>query len=60
LGGKPAEEVRPDCDPEFQAGYMIERGLEPVVNTPQEFRAFLIVGRARAERIVRAAGEGAM
>jgi len=39
---------------------MIERGLEPVVNTPQEFRAFLIVGRARAERIVRAAGEGAM
>jgi hypothetical protein len=47
-------------DTQFQARYMVERGLEPVVNTPEEFRAFLIVGRARAERIVRAAGEGAM
>jgi hypothetical protein len=33
-------------DPQFQARYMIERGLEPVANTPEEFRAFLIADRA--------------
>jgi len=44
-------------DPQFQARYMIERGLEPVANTPEEFRAFLVADRARAEWIVKEAGE---
>src|SRR5262245_37518623 len=44
-----AEIVRIVSDPAFQTRYMTERGLEPVVNTPEEFRAFLIADRARAE-----------
>jgi len=44
-------------DPQFQARYVVERGLEPVANTPEEFRAFLVADRARAERIVKEAGE---
>jgi tripartite-type tricarboxylate transporter receptor subunit TctC len=51
------EIVRIVSDPQFQARHMTERGLEPVVDTPEEFRAFLIADRVRAERIVKAAGE---
>jgi tripartite-type tricarboxylate transporter receptor subunit TctC len=35
---------------------LTERGLEPVLNTPEEFRSFLQADRTRAERIVKAAG----
>jgi tripartite-type tricarboxylate transporter receptor subunit TctC len=51
------EIVRIVSDPQFQARHMTERGLEPVANTPEEFRTFLIADRVRAERIVKAAGE---
>jgi tripartite-type tricarboxylate transporter receptor subunit TctC len=52
-----AEIVRILADPQFQARHMTERGLEPVGNTPEEFRAFLVADRVRAERVVKAAGE---
>jgi tripartite-type tricarboxylate transporter receptor subunit TctC len=51
------EIVRIVSDPQFQARHMTERGLEPVLNTPEEFRAFLIADRVHAERIVKAAGD---
>jgi tripartite-type tricarboxylate transporter receptor subunit TctC len=51
------EVVRIVGNPQFQARHMIERGLEPVVNTPDEFHAFLVADRARAERIGKAMGE---
>jgi tripartite-type tricarboxylate transporter receptor subunit TctC len=51
------EIVRTVSDPQFQARHMTERGLEPVLNTPEEFRAFLIADRVNAERIVKAAGD---
>jgi tripartite-type tricarboxylate transporter receptor subunit TctC len=43
-------------EPAFMNRHLIERGLEPVLNTPEEFRAFLIADRVRAEKIVKAAG----
>jgi tripartite-type tricarboxylate transporter receptor subunit TctC len=46
-------------DPAFLDRHLIQRGLEPVLNTPEEFRSFLIADRVRAERIVKASGEGA-
>jgi tripartite-type tricarboxylate transporter receptor subunit TctC len=36
--------------------HFTERGLEPVLNTPEEFRSFLQADRTRAARIVKAAG----
>jgi tripartite-type tricarboxylate transporter receptor subunit TctC len=43
-------------EPAFLKRNLIDRGLEPVLNTPEEFDAFLKADRARAERIVKAAG----
>jgi tripartite-type tricarboxylate transporter receptor subunit TctC len=43
-------------EPTFRNRHMIERALEPVMNTPEEFRQFLIDDRVRAEKIARAAG----
>ena len=43
-------------DPEFRRKRVIEVGLEPVFNTPQEFARFLKEDRARAGRIAKAAG----
>jgi len=43
-------------EPSFRSRHMIERALEPVFNTPEEFRQFLIDDRVRAEKIVKAAG----
>src|SRR5215471_1116457 len=43
-------------EPAFRNRHMIERALEPVMNTPEEFRQFLIDDRVRAEKIARAAG----
>jgi tripartite-type tricarboxylate transporter receptor subunit TctC len=53
-----AEIVRVVNEPDFMNRNLLERGLEPVLNTPEEFRAFLIADRVRAERIVKAAGLG--
>jgi tripartite-type tricarboxylate transporter receptor subunit TctC len=43
-------------EPEFRHKRLIEVGLEPVFNTPQEFARFLKEDRARAGRIAKAAG----
>jgi tripartite-type tricarboxylate transporter receptor subunit TctC len=51
-----SEIVRIASEPAFRSRHMIERALEPVLNTPEEFRQFLIDDRVRAEKIVRAAG----
>lgn len=51
-----AEIIRIVNQPEFLSRNLTERGLEPVLNTPKEFRAFLIADRVRAKRIVKEAG----
>jgi tripartite-type tricarboxylate transporter receptor subunit TctC len=43
-------------EPEFRHKRLVEVGLEPVFNTPQEFARFLKEDRARAGRIAKAAG----
>src|SRR5262245_17075948 len=43
-------------EPAFRNRHMIERALEPVLNTPEQFRQFLIDDRVRAQKIVQAAG----
>jgi tripartite-type tricarboxylate transporter receptor subunit TctC len=43
-------------EPTFRNRHLIERALEPVLNTPEEFRQFLIDDRVRAEKIVKASG----
>lgn len=43
-------------DPHFRETHMIENGLEPVFDTPEEFAAFLKRDRAASARIVREAG----
>jgi len=50
------EIVRVASEPAFRSRHMLERALEPVMNTPEEFRQFLIDDRVRAEKIVKAAG----
>jgi tripartite-type tricarboxylate transporter receptor subunit TctC len=50
------EIVRVASEPAFRNRHMIERALEPVLNTPEEFRQFLINDRVRAEKIVKASG----
>jgi tripartite-type tricarboxylate transporter receptor subunit TctC len=44
-------------DPEFRRKRLVEVGLEPVFDTPEEFGRFLKEDRARSERIVKAAGQ---
>ena len=46
-------------EPAFLNRHLIERGLEPVLNTPEEFRQFLADDRVRAERIVKLSGAAA-
>ena len=43
-------------EPSFRNRHMVERALEPVLNTPEQFRQFLIDDRVRAEKIVQASG----
>ena len=43
-------------DPEFRRKRLVEVGLEPVVDPPDVFARFLKEDRARAGRIVKAAG----
>jgi tripartite-type tricarboxylate transporter receptor subunit TctC len=50
------EIVRAASEPAFRNRHMIERALEPVMNTPEEFHQFLIDDRVRAEKIAKAAG----
>jgi tripartite-type tricarboxylate transporter receptor subunit TctC len=50
------EIVRVASEPSFRNRHLIERALEPVLNTPEEFRQFLIDDRVRAEKIVKASG----
>jgi tripartite-type tricarboxylate transporter receptor subunit TctC len=40
----------------FRNRHMVERALEPVLNTPEQFRQFLIDDRVRSEKIVQASG----
>jgi len=44
------------ADPTFRQTHMIDLGLEPVFDTPEEFAAFLKADRAASARIVRSAG----
>ena len=43
-------------EPPFRDRNLIERGLEPVLNTPEVFGEFLREDRARAKRVVEEAG----
>jgi tripartite-type tricarboxylate transporter receptor subunit TctC len=43
-------------DPEFRRKRLIDMGLDPVLNTPEEFAAYLKQDRANAERVVRESG----
>lgn len=43
-------------DPEFRRRRLIDMGLDPVFDTPEEFAAYLKRDRAAAERVVRESG----
>ncbi|MGH6769720.1 MAG: Bug family tripartite tricarboxylate transporter substrate binding protein [Xanthobacteraceae bacterium] len=43
-------------DPAFTKRQMTDRGLEPILNTPEQYRNYLIADRVRAQKIVKAAG----
>jgi tripartite-type tricarboxylate transporter receptor subunit TctC len=43
-------------DEAFREKHLVQRGLEPVLNSPEDFAEFLKHDRARAERIVKASG----
>jgi tripartite-type tricarboxylate transporter receptor subunit TctC len=45
-------------EPTFAKRHFTDRGLEPVLNTPEEFREFLEADRAKSKRIVAASGLG--
>jgi tripartite-type tricarboxylate transporter receptor subunit TctC len=51
-----AEIVKIASEPGFRQKQMIARGLEPVMNTPEQFREYLAADRVRSEKIVKAAG----
>ena len=51
-----AEIARITAQPEFRRRHLIERGLDPVASTPDEFAAFLKRDRALAAQIVKDAG----
>jgi tripartite-type tricarboxylate transporter receptor subunit TctC len=50
------EIARIGADPEFRQKRLIEQGLEPVFDTPEEFARFLKDDRAMSERVVRESG----
>ncbi|MBX9823546.1 MAG: tripartite tricarboxylate transporter substrate binding protein [Xanthobacteraceae bacterium] len=43
-------------DPSFRDKHMVQRGLEPVVNTPAELQAYLVKDREASGRVVKASG----
>jgi tripartite-type tricarboxylate transporter receptor subunit TctC len=45
-------------EPVFMKRQFIDRGLEPVLNTPEQFRDYLVSDRVRAQHIVKASGLG--
>jgi tripartite-type tricarboxylate transporter receptor subunit TctC len=51
-----AEVARIVEEPSFRKRNLIERGLEPVANTPDEFARFIREDRAAAEQIVKESG----
>jgi tripartite-type tricarboxylate transporter receptor subunit TctC len=51
-----AEFARIGADPEFRQKRLIEMGLEPVFDTPEDFARFLAEQRITAERVVRESG----
>jgi len=51
-----AEIARIIGQPDFRNKYLIERGLEPVASTPEEFGRFVNDDRAVSEQIVKEAG----
>ena len=54
---KIADDVRAIAsEPEFRERHLIQRGIEPVLNTPDEFAAFLKQDRMNAKRVVEQAG----
>ena len=50
------EIARVGSDPTFRQKRLIDAGLEPVFDTPEDFARFLKENRANAERVVREAG----
>jgi len=45
-------------EPQFMQRHFADRGLEPVLNTPDEFRDYLVSDRVRAAHIVKESGLG--
>lgn len=43
-------------EPAFMQRQFIDRGLEPVLNTPEQFRDYLVADRVRAQHIVKESG----
>jgi tripartite-type tricarboxylate transporter receptor subunit TctC len=55
--GKIREDVaRIGNDPAFRKKQLIDRALEPILSTPEEFARFLVEDRATSERVVKEAG----
>jgi tripartite-type tricarboxylate transporter receptor subunit TctC len=50
------EAARIIAEPEFRKRHMVDRGLAPIGDTPEEFAQFLATHRAAAERVVKEAG----
>jgi len=43
-------------EPGFLQRHFIDRGLEPILNTPEEYRDYLVADRVRAQHIVKESG----
>ena len=50
------EIVRLMSEPDFRQRNLIDRGLEPIADTPEEFARFLAQDRVLSERVVKEAG----
>jgi tripartite-type tricarboxylate transporter receptor subunit TctC len=50
------EAARIMAEPDFRKRHMVDRGLAPIADTPEEFAQFLATYRAGAERVVKEAG----
>jgi tripartite-type tricarboxylate transporter receptor subunit TctC len=48
--------VRSGNEPAFRKKQFIDRALEPILNTPEEFARFLVEDRAASGRVVKEAG----
>jgi tripartite-type tricarboxylate transporter receptor subunit TctC len=44
-------------EPTFVQRHFVDRGLEPILNTPDEFRDYLVADRVRAQHIVKESGQ---